>query len=116
MNFFSRTFAALVLAFAFAGTAQANERININTADAATLDRVMDGVGPAKAAAIVEHRRVHGPFRSIDQLVNVKGIGPATLELNRARIMVGGAPAATPATVRAATNAPRPTAPPPRVR
>lgn len=116
MNFFSKTLAALLLAIAFAGTAQANERININTADAATLDRVMDGVGPAKAAAIVEHRRVHGPFRSIDQLVNVKGIGPATLELNRARIMVGGAPAAAPGTARAATSAPRPTAPAPRVR
>ncbi|MCZ8062751.1 helix-hairpin-helix domain-containing protein [Silanimonas sp.] len=116
MNFLSKTFAALLLALAFAGTAQANERININTADAATLDRVMDGVGPAKAAAIVEHRRVHGPFRSIDQLVNVKGIGPATLELNRARIMVGGAPAAAPGTARAATSAPRPTAPAPRVR
>jgi competence protein ComEA len=115
MNFLSKTFAALLLALAFAGSAQANERININTADAATLDRVMDGVGPAKAAAIVEHRRVHGPFRTIDQLVNVKGIGPATLELNRARIMVGGAPATAPATVRTATNAPRPTAPAPRV-
>ena len=116
MNFLSKTFAALLLALAFVGTAQANERININTADAATLDRVMDGVGPAKAAAIVEHRRVHGPFRSIDQLVNVKGIGPATLELNRARIMVGGAPAAAPATARTAPNAPRPAAPAPRVR
>ena len=115
MNFLNKTFAALLLALAFAGAALANERININTADAATLDRVMDGVGPAKAAAIVEHRRVHGPFRSIDQLVNVKGIGPATLELNRSRIMVGGAPAAASAAPRPATNAPRPAAPAPRV-
>ena len=104
------------MALAFTGTAQANERININTADAATLDRVMDGVGPAKAAAIVEHRRVHGPFRTVDQLVNVKGIGPATLELNRTRIMVGAAvPAAVPAAARTATNAPRPGVPAPRV-
>jgi competence protein ComEA len=119
MNFLSKTFAALLLALAVTGTAQASERININTADAATLDRVMDGVGPAKAAAIVEHRRVHGPFRSVDQLVNVKGIGPATLELNRARIMVAGAPAAAPAsaTAKAAATAPRPAATPaPRVR
>lgn len=113
MNFLNNTLAALLLALAFVASAQANERININTADAATLDRVMDGIGPAKAAAIVEHRRVHGPFRTVDQLVNVKGIGPATLELNRARIMVGAAPA--PATARTATNAPRPAAPAPRV-
>ena len=117
MNFFSKTLAALLLALAFTSAAHANERININTADAATLDRVMDGVGPAKAAAIVEHRRVHGPFRTVDQLVNVKGIGPATLEQNRARIMVGAAaPAAAPATARAAANAPRPGAPAPQVR
>jgi competence protein ComEA len=114
MNFFSKTLAALLLALALVGTAQASERININTADVATLDRVMDGVGPAKAAAIVEHRRVHGPFRTVDQLVNVKGIGPATLERNRARIMVAGGPA--PAAARPATNAPRPAAPAPRVR
>lgn len=114
MNLFTKTLAALLLALACAGGVAASERINLNTADVATLDRVMDGVGPAKAAAIVEHRRVHGPFRSVDQLVNVKGIGPATLELNRARIMVAGAPAPAPA--RAAANAPRPAAPAPRVR
>ena len=115
MNVFTKTLAALMLALACAGSAHAAERINLNTADAATLDRVMDGVGPAKAAAIVEHRRVHGPFRSVDQLVNVKGIGPATLELNRARITVSASPAAAPA--RASATAPRPaTAPAPRVR
>ncbi len=115
MNIFSKTLAALLLALAFTGAVQASERININSADVATLDRVMDGVGPAKAAAIIEHRRLHGPFRTVDQLVNVKGIGPATLERNRGRIMVAGAPP----TVRAATNpaqpAARPAAPAPRV-
>ena len=115
MNLFTKTLAVLLLAFAGAGAVPASERININTADAATLDRVMDGVGPAKAAAIVEHRRVHGPFRSVDQLVNVKGIGPATLELNRTKLIVGAAaPAAAPA--RAAAAPTRPAAPAPRVR
>jgi competence protein ComEA len=93
MNRFKTLLFTLFLAFASLASAQSNERININTADVATLDRVMDGVGPAKAAAIVEHRRLHGPFRSVEQLVNVKGIGPATLELNRARIMVASSPA-----------------------
>jgi len=116
MKWMKNTLAALAIALAFSGTATATtavERININTADLATLDRVLDGVGPAKAAAIVEHRRVNGAFRSVDQLVNVKGIGIATLERNRTRIMVGGtAAAALPA--RAAAPASRP-APAPRV-
>lgn len=120
MNLFSKSLAALLLAFAFgAGSAaEASERINLNTADVATLDRVMDGVGPAKAAAIVEHRRVHGPFRSVDQLLDVKGIGPATLELNRARIMVAATAPAAPArtAARPAATPPRPAAPAPRVR
>jgi competence protein ComEA len=114
MNWMTNTLAALVLALAFTSPAMAtNERININTADVATLDRVLDGVGPAKAAAIVEHRRVNGAFRSIDQLVNVKGIGIATVERNRNRIMVGGTAAAA-SPVRAAAPASRP-APAPRV-
>ncbi len=65
------------------------ERVDINTADAATLARVLEGVGPAKAAAIVEHRRRHGPFRRAEDLARVKGIGPRTVERNRGRIVVG---------------------------
>ena len=114
MNRFSLALMALLLAFGLALPALAAvEKVNINTADAATLDRVLQGVGPAKAAAIVEHRRQHGPFRSVEQLVNVRGIGPATLEINRDRILVGPAPAAAPARpVQAA--APRSVAPAPR--
>jgi len=116
MNVFSKTLAALLLALACVGGAAASERINLNTADIATLDRVLDGVGPAKAAAIVEHRRVHGPFRTVEQLVNVKGIGPATLERNRTRITVAGAPAQGQAQARTAGNVPRPVAPAPGAR
>jgi len=104
----------LAAALALPGVATAVERININTADAAAFDRVMDGVGPAKSAAIVEHRRVHGPFRSVDQLIDVRGIGLATLERNRTRLVVGPAqaPAARPATATQATarRAPAPPA------
>jgi len=106
----------LAAALALPGVAAAVERININTADAAAFDRVMDGVGPAKSAAIVEHRRVHGPFRNVDQLIDVRGIGLATLERNRARLVVGPAqaPAARPAVPAQATarRAPAPTAAP----
>lgn len=61
--------------------------ININTASAAEL-MALDGIGEVKAAAIVEYRREHGEFRSVDELLNVKGIGEKTLEKNRSRITV----------------------------
>ncbi|MGA0055409.1 MAG: ComEA family DNA-binding protein, partial [Steroidobacteraceae bacterium] len=53
--------------------------------------RGMRGIGESKARAIVEYRRIHGPFRSIDDLALVKGIGARTIELNRARLRVGAA-------------------------
>ncbi len=67
--------------------------VDINTADARALDRVLIGVGPAKAEAIVEFRRKNGPFRSAEELVKVRGIGPKTVEKNRARIRVDASPA-----------------------
>lgn len=71
--------------------------VNINSADAATLARELVGIGDAKAAAIVAHRREHGPFRSIEDLALVKGIGPQLIERNRANLRVGpAAPAAAP--------------------
>lgn len=62
--------------------------VNINTASADTLSQTLTGIGPAKAKAIVEHRNVRGAFRSVDELLEVKGIGPATLEKNRERLRV----------------------------
>jgi len=72
----------------------ATERVNINTADAGTLDRVLVNVGPAKAQEIVAYRKTNGPFRSVDQLALVKGIGVKTIERNRDRILLGNVPAA----------------------
>lgn len=62
--------------------------ININTADAATLDRELNGIGAVKAKAIVEYRDANGPFASVDELLEVKGIGAATLEKNRDKLGV----------------------------
>lgn len=61
--------------------------VNINSADAATLDERLKGVGRSKAEAIVQWRQAHGPFRSLEQLDEVKGIGPGILEKNRDRIV-----------------------------
>jgi competence protein ComEA len=52
--------------------------VDINTATAAELD-ALPGIGPATAAAIVRDRETHGPFRSVDDLARVRGIGPAKL-------------------------------------
>lgn len=69
--------------------AQAGETIaaiNINTADAEALQDGLIGIGAVKAQAIVDHREAHGPFASVDELLEVKGIGASTLEKNRARL------------------------------
>ena len=92
--------APLVLCFALAGAAVAGETVNINTADAGTIDRVLVNVGPAKAQAIVDYRKSNGAFRSAEQLALVKGIGLKTVEKNRDRIVVG-APRVAPKTANA---------------
>ena len=109
MKSLSTLLSSLVLSLAMAGAAIAGETVNINTADAATIDRVLLNVGPAKAQAIVDYRKANGAFRSPEQLALVKGIGLKTVEKNRDRIVVG---AARPAAARPATTtakaAPRP--------
>ena len=61
--------------------------VNINSADEATLE-TLNGVGPVLAAAIIQYRTEHGPFASVDQLDEVSGIGPATLEDLRSQVTV----------------------------
>ena len=61
--------------------------VNINLAGTQEL-AVLNGVGPAKAAAIVAYREAHGTFQAIDDLINVKGIGEKTLAKNRDRIVI----------------------------
>ena len=56
--------------------------IDINNATQDQL-AMLTGIGPAKAAAIVEYREANGPFSSVDDLAKVSGIGPATVEKNR---------------------------------
>lgn len=60
--------------------------INLNSADAETLTRELKGIGATKAKAIIAYREAHGPFASVDELLEVKGIGAATLEKNRAKL------------------------------
>lgn len=60
--------------------------IDINTATADDISRLLTGVGPSKAAAIVRYREQNGPFKKIEDLAKVKGIGQKTLETNRENI------------------------------
>ncbi|MDN5782811.1 MAG: ComEA family DNA-binding protein [Luteimonas sp.] len=89
MTSIKTTFASLLLSLLLVGAALAGERININTADVATIDRVLVNVGPSKAEAIVAYRKQHGAFKSVEQLAMVKGIGLKTVEKNRDRISFG---------------------------
>ncbi len=63
-------------------------QVDINKADAKTLARELVGVGKAKAEAIVEYRETHGLFRSPEDLVKIRGIGPKIVEDNRGAIRV----------------------------
>lgn len=61
--------------------------IDINVADAVMLETI-PGIGPTRAAAIIAYRDEVGGFRSVDQLLEVQGIGPATLETLRDHVTV----------------------------
>ena len=63
--------------------------VDINSADADTLATELNGVGEAKAKAIVAYRTEHGAFRSADELTLVKGIGQRLVDLNREAISIG---------------------------
>jgi competence protein ComEA len=65
--------------------------LDLNTASVEELDR-LPGIGPRAAQAIVDYRLKHGPFRRLEDLLNVPGIGPATLERIRPWVTVSPAP------------------------
>jgi competence protein ComEA len=95
---------ALVLGLSLSIQAHGAERIDINAADAEELDKVLVNVGPTKAKAIVEYRDANGPFRSAEELAEVKGIGLNTIERNRDLIDVGAGDAPRPKAPRKATG------------
>lgn len=80
--------------------------INVNTANQKELEAVK-GIGPAKAKAILDYRAKHGPFKSIDDLDKVKGIGKKTLDEIRPQVAVSGpnTPPAASSTARARARA-----------
>jgi competence protein ComEA len=66
---------------------QEASKININLASADEIAQ-LKGIGPSYAERIIEYRETHGPFKSPDEITNVKGIGTKTFEANKGRITV----------------------------
>lgn len=90
-KFLAALFASAFLAFAslsaIAETASVEvAAVNINTATAEELATTLTGIGQAKAELIIQFREEQGPFTSMEQLLEIKGVGMATLEKNRHKI------------------------------
>ena len=81
---------AILAVSAWAGACFADEAklVNINTA-ASTELQTLPGIGPSKAQAIIDYRTEKGDFEKVDDLINVKGIGPKTMEKIKPLCTVG---------------------------
>jgi competence protein ComEA len=80
--------ASVLLAVGLLWAAPAFAAVDINSADASELES-LPGIGPSKAAAIVQYRTENGPFKSVDELDNVPGIGASTLASLRDQVTLG---------------------------
>ena len=69
--------------------------VNINQATAQEIAVGLTGIGAKKAEAIVAYREAYGPFTQVDELEKVKGVGSATLEKNKGRIILASEPVST---------------------
>lgn len=86
------------------------EPVNVNTADASALAKALNGIGPAKAKAIVSYREKNGPFKTVEQLAMVEGITQKLIDKNRGDIKFGADKAGAPA-APAAVPGPKPVKP-----
>ena len=86
---------ALLMAFSAPALLWASTPVNINQADAKVIAKSLDGIGKSRAQAIVDWREAHGPFKKVEDLRHVKGIGKATIERNRSSILLANDSSAT---------------------
>ena len=83
-----KSLAALLATGLFSIWAWAAQPVNVNSAGAEEIAEALKGVGLSKAEAIVSYRDQHGLFNHVDELVNVKGIGIRTVDINREYIQL----------------------------
>ncbi|MGB6897419.1 MAG: helix-hairpin-helix domain-containing protein [Candidatus Acidiferrum sp.] len=107
----SRMFLLLALLCVYVGCLHAKKKpppapININTANSEEL-QLVPGIGPATAEKILQMRKSYGPFKSVDDLRAIRGIGPKRLEKMRKYLTVGKAAGSSrPASARTPTASP----------
>ena len=89
-----KLFAGLLGALLLSSTALA--AVNLNSASQAELE-ALNGIGPAKAKAIIDFRTKNGPFKTVEELNNVPGIGDKTMDMLRKDLSVGPGKPAMPA-------------------
>ena len=75
-----------LLAFSQAVFALPEASVNVNTAEPELLAEVLDGIGAARARAIVAYRKEFGNFASVEDLLDVRGVGPSVIAANRDKI------------------------------
>ena len=85
----------LIASLLFASSWASSAPVNVNTADAQTLAKNINGVGPKKAQAIVTYRKSNGPFKSLADLSKVKGIGQKIIDKNKADLLFSDASSKT---------------------
>ncbi len=95
---------ALAMAFSIPTLLWAASPVNVNQANASVIAKSLDGIGKSRAQAIVDWREAHGPFKNVDDLRHVKGIGKATIERNRSAILLADDTTAKPAATAKADN------------
>ncbi|MBK7792022.1 MAG: ComEA family DNA-binding protein [Betaproteobacteria bacterium] len=101
-----KRFLLLLVGLIFSGLALA--AVNVNTATKEELE-VLNGIGPVKAQAIIDHRTANGRFKSLDDVKNVKGIGDATFDKIKGDLSLTG-PTKLPAGAAAPAKAEAPKA------
>lgn len=69
------------------GQSKDDGKVAINQASSAELE-TLPGIGPARAAAIISYREQHGPFKTVEDLLNISGIGPKSLEKLKEHVMI----------------------------
>ncbi len=88
-SYFTLNMLALMLIVSFSGMAFASEvKIDLNATTTKQLQQ-LPGIGKGLAKRIVEYRTTNGPFKSVEELVKVKGIGKKTYAKMKERLMIG---------------------------